>query len=217
MLAISVGVGHAQNALTHEDMIATKRLGDVAVSPDGRWVAMQIQEFSYSRPGPSADIWIAPIDGSTSPRRLTAIDGVSSAPAWSPDGSRIAFSATVSEGPAQLFGARALAELRMHSNEMTLDEAAEYIVDNTPYDWLTLDGNTVWREGQLYLEQPSYGTSYVIGKIHLDRLLSDRRRQLGVDFTLRTFMDDLHSSGMIPLSLIRWEMTGLDDEMRQLQ
>ncbi len=113
--------------------------------------------------------------------------------------------------------ARALAELRMHANEMTLDDAAEYIVDNTPYDWLTLEGNTVWREGQLYLEQPSYGTSYVIGKIHLDRLLSDRRRQQGDDFKLRRFMDDLHSSGMIPLSLIRWEMTGLTDEIDQLQ
>lgn len=113
--------------------------------------------------------------------------------------------------------ARALAELRMHSNEMTLDEAAKYIIANTPHNWITLDGNTVWREGQLYLEQPSYGTSYVIGKIHLDRLVSDRRREQGSDFSLRTFMDDLHSSGMIPLSLVRWEMSGFDDEMIQLQ
>lgn len=112
--------------------------------------------------------------------------------------------------------ARALAELKMHANEMSLDEAAAFIVSRTPHDWLTLEGGTVWREGQLYLEQPSYGTSYVIGKIQLDRLLSDRRQQLGDDFTLRGFMDDLHGAGMVPLSLIRWEMTGLDDELSRM-
>ena len=112
--------------------------------------------------------------------------------------------------------ARALGELRMHSNEMTLDEAADFIVSRTPHGWLTREGRTVWGEGQLYLEQPSYGTSYVIGKIHLDRLLADRRRQLGDSFSLRDFMDEFHASGMIPLSLIRWEMTGHDDEIQNL-
>jgi hypothetical protein len=114
-------------------------------------------------------------------------------------------------------GARALAELEMHANRMTLDEAAEFIVARTPHDWLTLDGQTVWREGQLYLEQPSYGTSYVVGKIHLDRTLADRRRQLGADFSLRRFMDEFHAAGMIPVSLIRWEMTGLEDEIERLR
>ncbi len=112
--------------------------------------------------------------------------------------------------------ARALGELEMHANRMTLDEAAEFIVENTPYDWLTLEGGTVWREGQLYLEQPSYGTSYVVGKLHLDRLLADRRRQLGSAFSLQEFMDEFHAAGLIPLSLIRWEMTGLDDEIRMM-
>jgi uncharacterized protein (DUF885 family) len=79
-----------------------------------------------------------------------------------------------------------------------------------------MEGSTVWGEGQLYLEQPSYGTSYVVGKFHLDRLLADRRRQLGARFRLRAFMDELHRAGLIPVSLIRWEMTGLDDEIRAL-
>jgi len=113
--------------------------------------------------------------------------------------------------------ARALGELRMHSNEWTLDEAARQIVPWTPKGWLTLEGRTVWGEGQLYLEQPSYGTSYVVGKIHLDRLLADRRHQLGDDFSLRRFMDEFHAAGMIPISLIRWEMTGKDDEVLAFQ
>ena len=31
----------------------------------------------------------------------------------------------------------------------------------------------------LYLQQPAYGTSYVIGKIETDKLIAERRRQLG--------------------------------------
>jgi hypothetical protein len=113
--------------------------------------------------------------------------------------------------------ARALGELKMHANELSLEEAAKFTVEWTPHGWLDLEGNTVWTEGQLYLEQPSYGTSYVIGKLQLDRLLADRRQQLGADFTLRGFMDDLHRAGMIPVSLIRWEMTGLSDEINRLR
>jgi hypothetical protein len=29
-------------------------------------------------------------------------------------------------------------------------------------------------------------------------------------------MDDFHAAGMIPVSLIRWEMTGLTDEIEKL-
>jgi len=30
-------------------------------------------------------------------------------------------------------------------------------------------------------------------------------------------MDEFQSSGMIPVSLIRWELTGRDDEIRRLR
>ena len=57
---------------------------------------------------------------------------------------------------------------------------------------------------------------YVIGKIHLEKLIADRAQQTGPEFTLRKFMDDLHAAGMIPTSLIRWEMTGREDEIEKL-
>ena len=104
--------------------------------------------------------------------------------------------------------ARALGDLRMHSNEATLEEAAKFTSAQTPRGWLSLEGNLVRSEQHLYLRQPTYGTSYVIGKIQVEQLLADRRRQLGNTFTMKRFMDEFDAAGLIPMSLIRWELTG---------
>jgi len=112
--------------------------------------------------------------------------------------------------------ARAMGDLKMHSNEFTLEEAVKFAVDWTPYGWLSAKGDTVWTDMRIYLHQPGYGTSYIVGKVHIDKLMADRSLQLGEKFNLRQFMDEFFASGMIPVSLIRWEMTGLDDEIRKL-
>jgi hypothetical protein len=53
------------------------------------------------------------------------------------------------------------------------------------------------------------------GKLQIEQLLTDRRRQLGSAFTLRRFMDEFDAAGLIPISLIRWELTGeLSDDLR---
>ena len=44
-----------------------------------------------------------------------------------------------------------------------------------------------------------------------------RAAQLGEQFRLKDFFDDYFSRGVIPASLLRWEMTGLDDEMKELR
>ena len=112
--------------------------------------------------------------------------------------------------------ARALGDLMMHANQWTLEEAVKFAASQTPRGWLREDGNTVWGEQHLYLQQPAYGTSYVIGKIQIEQLLAERARQVGEGFTLKRFMDELDAAGMIPMSLIRWELTGQDDEIRMM-
>jgi hypothetical protein len=107
--------------------------------------------------------------------------------------------------------ARGLASLRVHSGELTLEQAIRFAHERTPYGWLKPDGELVWFEQRLYLQQPGYGTCYLSGKAQIDALLADRRRQQGAAFRLREFVDQVNGAGMIPVSLIRWEMTGLDD------
>lgn len=102
--------------------------------------------------------------------------------------------------------ARALGDLMMHANRWTLEQAAQFTASQTPRQWLRLDGNTVWGEQHLYLRQPAYGTSYLMGKMEIERLLADRARAQGAAFTLQRFMDQLTAVGMVPMSVVRWEL-----------
>jgi hypothetical protein len=109
--------------------------------------------------------------------------------------------------------ARAIGDLRMHANQWSIEQAARFASGNTPRGWLRLDGGTVWFEQHLYLQQPGYGTSYVMGKLEVDQLIAARQRALGGEFTLRRFMDELDAAGLVPISLVRWELTGEGDRV----
>jgi hypothetical protein len=106
--------------------------------------------------------------------------------------------------------ARALSGLYLHGNEFVMEEAVEHASTWTPRGWLP-DGDLVRFEQQLYLRQPGYGTSYLSGKIQLEELMAEQALQLGDDFTVGRFFDELFDTGVIPLTLTRWEMTGTRD------
>ena len=115
--------------------------------------------------------------------------------------------------------ARALGDLHMVTNEFTLEQAAEFASQNTPRGWLSLKGNLVRGEQHLYLQQPGYGTSYLIGKMQIEALIAARKAQLGDKFSMREFMDAYNAAGLVPASLLRWELTGEmpDDVKRMLE
>jgi hypothetical protein len=112
--------------------------------------------------------------------------------------------------------ARALGDLMMHGNQLTYNQAVKFAVANTPRGWLRENGNTVWEEQFLYLQQPAYGTSYLIGKNDLARVIGELSAKQGDKFTLKSFMDQLNAIGMIPTSLVRWEMTGDGSEIARI-
>jgi hypothetical protein len=69
-------------------------------------------------------------------------------------------------------------------------------------------------EQHLYLRQPGYGTAYVTGKFLLEQTLADYGKLVedrGEAFELREFFDRLNAIDSIPISLARWELTGLED------
>ena len=110
--------------------------------------------------------------------------------------------------------ARGLGSLHAHANEFTMKEAADFHVRWTPRGWMREDLDLLGFEQQLYLRQPGYGTSYLTGKHLLDRLLMERSRQQGERFTSAQFFADVNAAGLIPVSLIAWELLGTDWETR---
>ena len=104
--------------------------------------------------------------------------------------------------------ARGLGGLYQHGLVMTFDEATAFASKWTPWGLLPADGGTIQHEEQFYLQQPAYGTSYVIGKIEIEHLIAEYARQREGRFVLSEFMDDFNRAGVIPVSLVYWELTG---------
>jgi len=114
--------------------------------------------------------------------------------------------------------ARGLGSLYAHANEMTMEEAGNVHMEWTPRGWMKTEKDLLIFEQHLYLRQPGYGTSYVTGKYLLEQTLADYARQLeqrGETFKLQLFFDRLNAIDSIPISLARWEMTGLDDKVEK--
>ncbi len=104
--------------------------------------------------------------------------------------------------------ARAMGALYQHGQIMDHDGSTKFASKWTPWGLVPADGNTIQGEEHFYLRQPAYGTSYVIGKIEIERLLAEYSRQREGNFKLKDFFDEFNSKGVIPVSLIYWEMTG---------
>ena len=111
---------------------------------------------------------------------------------------------------------RAIADMNMHANTFTLQEAIDFCYECAPNGWLLPDGYHVWYEMETNLRFPGWHSGMVIGKFQFMNLFAEIVRQRGEDFELRGFIDDYLAAGRIPFSLIRWEMTGQTDEMEWL-
>jgi hypothetical protein len=103
--------------------------------------------------------------------------------------------------------ARGLGNLYAHANILDMKEAGEIHMGWTPRGWMRPD-ELLGFEQHLYLRQPGYGPAYVTGGRLLEETMAQRARQLGDDFSIRRFLDEVNAVGMIPVSLIHWELTG---------
>ena len=109
--------------------------------------------------------------------------------------------------------ARVPADVWLQLNEMSVPEVVDWWMERVPW----LDEDVARVDAEIYLRRPpGYGLGYTVGMLQMQELLSDRKQQLGDDFVLKDFHDTFMAAGRLPMSLIRWEMTGLDDEVREL-
>jgi len=72
--------------------------GDVAWSPDGRWLAYSLDDLDFN-----AEVWIHAADGSAEPVNVTQHPKADGDPFWSADGSKLGFVSQRNNGDADLW------------------------------------------------------------------------------------------------------------------
>ena len=111
----------------------------------------------------------------------------------------------------------AIPDMKLHANEIDLAESRKLCAEIMPRGWSREDEDMVWFEMQSNIRNPGgFHSNVVTGKAYFMKLFRERAVQLGDDFVIKDFIDEFLSFGIIPMPLIRWEMTGNDDEIKML-
>jgi len=111
---------------------------------------------------------------------------------------------------------RALADLKMHSHEFDLERATAFCIECAPRGDLLKESHHLMFEMATTLRFVGWHMRMVVGKVRFMQLIRDAARQQGDTFVLGRFMDELLDAGMIPFTLSRWEITGSDEEIREI-
>jgi dipeptidyl aminopeptidase/acylaminoacyl peptidase len=80
----------SKRPMTFEDMMKMRRLGDIAVSPDGRWVLFSVTDVDLGKNMRTSHLWIVPAAGGDEKPLTDSLAGESRG-RFSPDGKRILF------------------------------------------------------------------------------------------------------------------------------
>ncbi len=93
---------------------------------------------------------------------------------------------------------RIILDVRMHRGELSVEEAADFLVDHTRFERPNAAAEVQW-----YTYRPTYPLSYLLGRTLLLGLRADEQRRLGSSFSLKRFHDTLLRNGSLPISFHR--------------
>ncbi len=109
--------------------------------------------------------------------------------------------------------ARGLGSLYAHANMLSMEEAGKIHSNYTPRGWMKTEKKLLLFEQHLFMRQPGYGASYIVGKYLLENAMAEvaRRNELqNKSFSIKAFLDQINDIGCIPSSLSAWEISGTD-------
>ena len=96
---------------------------------------------------------------------------------------------------------RLVVDARMHSKNMTREEAIKFMMDNEP---LNEEGTVA--EIERYMAIPAQALSYKIGALKIKEIRERLSKQLGTKFKISDFHDELLKDGNMPLEVLEKKM-----------
>ncbi len=96
---------------------------------------------------------------------------------------------------------RLVVDVAMHTKGMTREEAIQYMRDN---EQISEEGATA--EIERYMVIPAQALGYKIGALKIRELRSKYEQQLGTNFTIATFHDNILKDGNMPLDVMERKM-----------
>jgi uncharacterized protein (DUF885 family) len=99
---------------------------------------------------------------------------------------------------------RIILDIRLHRGELTVDEATDFLVEQTNFERANARAEVQW-----YTYRPTYPLSYLLGRTLLLGLRADEEARLGDRFSLKAFHDTLLRNGSLPISFHRRLLAGI--------
>ena len=96
---------------------------------------------------------------------------------------------------------RLVVDVAMHAKGMTREEAIQYMMDNEP---LSEEGTIA--EIERYMVNPAQALGYKIGALKIRELRTKYEQNMGVDFKLSTFHENILKDGSLPLEVLERKM-----------
>jgi len=100
-------------------------------------------------------------------------------------------------------------DIWLSEGQLSVEEAIQYQIDRVP----TMEEHISRAEVDMYVRWPYQATSYIVGKKQIEQIMGDLIYANGFDIDWREFHDELLDYGQIAPALVRWEMTGNDDQV----
>jgi uncharacterized protein (DUF885 family) len=108
---------------------------------------------------------------------------------------------------ALLRNARFIVGIKMHTGQMTFDQAVDFFVSE---GYQSRSVGTV--ETKRGTADPTY-LYYTLGKLQIMKLRADLQKKEGADFSLQKFHDDLMRQGGAPIKIVRRALLGDDSSV----
>jgi len=127
-------------------------------------------------------------------------EGFGAPPSSSPSGEDVKLAAKYRMAQADealLRLCRLCVSIKMHTQNMSIDEATKFFQDNCYYE-----SKPARQEAMRATFDPGY-LNYTLGKLQILKLREDYKAQQGAEFSLQKFHNELLSHGMPPIRLLR--------------